>query len=216
MIELYIADLSKEKYNIGLDLEKWTSFFSLPQKRQENDRWRSIIGRLIIYQYFESKEISLEQNSIGITAKGKPFVKGSNINFSISHSYNYVVVVFANNRVGVDIEKMEEINRYIAKRFFSETENRYIDEDDEISRFYDIWCSKEAYLKFTGDGLYKPLNSVSLSNNADGIKYMIDVNKENSFQNVIYILDIIDKYKLAICSECIETVCIKKWSIVGC
>lgn len=39
---------------------------------------------------------------------GKPYIKNSNIYFNISHSNDYVVCVFNNKNVGIDIEKKKK------------------------------------------------------------------------------------------------------------
>ena len=88
---------------------------------------------------------------------GKPYVGvGSGMYVSISHSHGLCAAAVSDSEVGVDIEYIdpsrstERLNR-LAARFFSQDELEYVSGLPE--RFYEIWCAKESYLKYTGDGL---------------------------------------------------------------
>lgn len=101
---------------------------------------------------------------------GKPyFPSEKDLHFSISHSGKYWICMFDIEDVGVDIEdysnKNMSLTRYIdiSNRFFTEDEKKYVLGDlNEIqnqeldegtkNRFFRIWTSKEAYMKYTGNG----------------------------------------------------------------
>ncbi len=133
---------------------------------------------------------------------GKPFIKNlPGFYFSISHSGDYVVLATSDSPVGVDVQTVNEKTGTdgIARRFFSESENRYLesisDPEGKKQCFYRIWASKEAFVKMTGDGLYRPLESF----NVDLDKLLI-FNKDNS--TVLGYLtesDIMDECKLMVC-----------------
>lgn len=96
---------------------------------------------------------------------GKPYVGvGSGMYVSISHSHGLCAAAVSDSEIGVDIEYIdpsrstERLNR-LAERFFSADELAYIkaeaDAGDAVlpERFFEVWCAKESYVKYTGAGL---------------------------------------------------------------
>jgi 4'-phosphopantetheinyl transferase len=115
------------------------------------------------------------------TAKGKPFfssVDAAHIHFSISHSGRVWAVLFGDAEVGLDLEdcsfrfqeKSYDSIRFekIAQRFFSKEELAHLSQaQDALSHeeiFFSIWTKKEAYLKYTGEGLTRSLSAFSVYN----------------------------------------------------
>lgn len=98
---------------------------------------------------------------------GKPFIEGrENFHYNLSHSGNWVVIVFGDSEVGVDVEKLRTDTDMdaIARRFFTAEEQRYVfaEEQKRHQRFFEIWTGKESYLKYLGTGLKKDLTSFSV------------------------------------------------------
>ena len=96
---------------------------------------------------------------------GKPYVGvGSGMYVSISHSHGLCAAAVSDSEVGVDIEYIDpsrstERLKRLAARFFSADELAYIkaeaDAGDAVlpERFFEVWCAKESYVKYTGAGL---------------------------------------------------------------
>ena len=91
---------------------------------------------------------------------GKPyFPSHPDVHFSVSHTGNLWVCAFADREVGLDVQEHRENDDparlfRLAKRWFSDGERRKMDECGyEPAEFYRIWARKEAYVKFTGDGI---------------------------------------------------------------
>lgn len=86
-----------------------------------------------------------------------PIIK--NFDFNLSHSNGAVVLAVANNKVGVDIEKIKPIEFSIYKNYFTEEESKYIfnAKKNYLNRFYEIWTLKEAYAKANGRGISQNL-----------------------------------------------------------
>ena len=125
----------------------------------------------------------------------------SDLYFNLSHSGNSVICAFSIKPVGCDVEQFyrEETSddtsidkrdkellrkRKIAKRFFAESENRYLEDDTDsfFERFTTIWTLKESVLKLTGDGIGYPLQSFSvIENNSVADKITIDSYDESIF-----------------------------------
>ncbi len=96
--------------------------------------------------------------------KGKPYIEGKpEINFNISHTDGLLVIAVSDYSVGVDAEKIREVDMRIKKRF-TKAEAEYIGES--TIRFFEIWTKKEAFLKQEGVGLKGGLNTFCVIENA--------------------------------------------------
>jgi 4'-phosphopantetheinyl transferase len=94
---------------------------------------------------------------------GKPFVTNiPNFKYNFSHTKNAIALGISNNEIGIDIEKIRDIDITLAKRFFTRHEYNYVTEKQTQLRFLEVWTKKEAYLKFIGKGLSVTLNSFSV------------------------------------------------------
>ncbi|MEG1612601.1 MAG: 4'-phosphopantetheinyl transferase superfamily protein [Clostridia bacterium] len=82
----------------------------------------------------------------------KPYFKDyPNIRFSMSHSADLVVLAMADTEVGIDIEfnKPRDYENVVERHFFEGEKKEIVD----LSTFYKFWTRKEAFLKFTSEGL---------------------------------------------------------------
>ncbi|MBQ8248870.1 MAG: 4'-phosphopantetheinyl transferase superfamily protein [Clostridia bacterium] len=94
-------------------------------------------------------------------SRGKPYVSKNGVYLSIAHSHERCLVAVSDSEIGADIEyRSSEEDRLIrlAERFFTKEEAEYVKERPS-ERFYEIWCAKESYIKYTGEGLSCPLSS---------------------------------------------------------
>ena len=64
--------------------------------------------------------ISPDKINFTLNEHGKPYAAGLDVHFSISHSGNYAVCAVSDKEIGVDVEKIREINPKIFERFASE------------------------------------------------------------------------------------------------
>ena len=88
--------------------------------------------------------------------QGKPQIVNFPKKFNLSHSGDYVVCGVSNGEVGVDIQKWVPYKERTAERFFAKEEWELLQEKDEPERtelFYRLWSRKEAYGKYTGQGI---------------------------------------------------------------
>ena len=87
---------------------------------------------------------------------GKPQIVNFPKKFNLSHSGDYVVCGVGDGEVGVDIQKWVPYKERTAERFFAPEEWKLLQESDESRRtelFYRLWSRKEAYGKYTGQGI---------------------------------------------------------------
>ncbi|MGG2065341.1 4'-phosphopantetheinyl transferase superfamily protein [Bacillus sp. S14(2024)] len=163
---------------------------------------RTLIGDLLIRSLICQKyKINNEEIRFIYNEYGKPFVENlSDFHFNISHSGEWVVCATANSNVGIDIEKVSEIEALkLANEFFSEEEFydlSNIDSDEQVNYFYDLWTLKESYIKTIGKGLYIPLNSFSIKKDSRTL-----ISYKNISQNFYFRqYNIEANYKVAACA----------------
>lgn len=106
-------------------------------------------------------------NEIQRTESGRPYLNHSEIDFNISHSGEWVAVIFSKNvakkAVGIDIEhpqktrRFEDLIRHYANR--EELDALLFENKTPLNalsqRFYLSWCLREAILKSQGVGIVK-------------------------------------------------------------
>lgn len=145
------------------EYEKYFSMMS-PAKKARIDRCRlddkkrSIAGEMLARRAIsECCDIEEEQIAFKEAENGKPYAENLNIHFNISHSDDVVICAVSDEPVGVDIEKIREIDLKVAHRVFNSKECDYVfeDKDKTYERFFEIWTRREAYAKLSGDGISK-------------------------------------------------------------
>lgn len=88
------------------------------------------------------------------TAKGKPYFENTDIHFSVSHSGDLWVCLFAHFNVGVDIQMIKDGRlQEIAERFFTKEEAESVRQEGR-NAFFRIWTSREACGKYEGSGFF--------------------------------------------------------------
>ena len=142
------------------------------------DQLRAFASELLKHYYLAHiLNVSNKQIKIKNTPLGKPTINLENIQISISHSGEYVVMAVANNYiVGIDIETLDHTIDPIAlgKQVFSQKENELINGD--IRSFFILWTKKEALFKAYGTGFindYYNKTKLNLENFEETSKYKI-------------------------------------------
>ena len=160
---------------------------------KDNNKKLFLLSRILLdrltnkYYNTNYKDMVIKYNSYG-----KPLYK--DFYFNISHSNSYGCAVISNNKIGIDIEKIREVDLNIINYFCTDKEVKYIlNSKDKYKSLFTIFCLKEAYFKMIGTGI----------NNIKSIEFVIDDNIINCNKNNINIkLDYyIDNYVIAIIEE---------------
>ena len=135
--------------------------------RLKNDRLKnvSLFAELtMIEEAAADLNVPKDQISIEKTDLGKPYVAGfENYHISLSHSDG--MILFASNSapVGVDIEKPKADFERIARRFFTDEDaTRIMNATSPAEEFLLVWTRKEAFVKLTGEGLQRALDSFNV------------------------------------------------------
>lgn len=105
----------------------------------------------------DPKSISLEN-----LPSGRPvaYANGREVFVSLSHSKGFSAAAIDKSCLGIDIEVKRKINPDFIKRVLTYEEYDFVRKnvgmlaiDGESTRFLMLWSAKEAYLKYTGEGL---------------------------------------------------------------
>ena len=128
------------------------------QYLNREDRCRALVGQLMLDRYISGKVIRKSYGGQNI----KPH--NDDMFFNLSHDEEFVILVTSEEySVGVDIMKIRLTNQNKSidemlrnlRSIFSHSEWKYInDGTDKLTRFYEVWTVKEAYVKCLGTGLY--------------------------------------------------------------
>lgn len=89
---------------------------------------------------------------ISYLESGKPVLKNSHENISISHSSEFIVILISEKNIGIDVENTHRNIKKIANRFLCEEELNYIQNmaDPQTATIL-YWSAKEAIFKCTDD-----------------------------------------------------------------
>lgn len=94
---------------------------------------------------------------------GKPFFTlRPTIHYNISHSGEYVACIFAGREVGLDIQEHRVVNyeRILQRTVPPEMIPEILEAGDPVKAFYTQWVLREAYIKWTGEGLSRDLRTI--------------------------------------------------------
>lgn len=197
MLKIYIFELTspicdKDKSFFLSELDS-SEIETLPKLRGKKFEV-SLIGQIMTKQIVSNETLIPKENIlISKTKFGKPIIKrpsGSNLDISISHSGNYLVIGICDiGKVGIDIELLKNIDFRVFKNCLSVDEERYINSGKEVAQrlanFYEIWTRKEACLKASGIGLQKPLPIMRLYPDRIKLKAEIRYNSQQYYLSTL-------------------------------
>ena len=166
MITVYAVDVS------NMDAACYETLYSAAsQERKERsdksrkaDHARCCLISEALLRYAVKRHLGTTEFTLAKNEHGKPRVQNcSDFHFNISHSGHWVVLACGETEVGIDVETIRKDHQKekIARRFFTPEEQDYVFQEKagEEERFFQIWTSKESYLKYLGTGLQKALHS---------------------------------------------------------
>lgn len=167
-----------ELLNLRAHCISWLTDAELERYRRyqfERHRKQFLLGRVLIrfaLSYYD-QSIAPEAWRFSQNEYGKPAIhpeqQSKSLYFNLSHSGGRLVLALANfTDIGIDIEHSVKPRKIeaIAARYFSSTEAKALAglaQEQQQSRFYQLWTLKEAYIKACGMGLAIPLRHFSYS-----------------------------------------------------
>lgn len=100
------------------------------------------------------------ENDILRKPGNKPVLLDKTVQFSVTHSGDYWMVCLAPAHVTVGLDLQVHKAKYspaVAKRYFHPEELALLAQAKEThtdtAPFFDLWCARESYAKYTGDGV---------------------------------------------------------------
>lgn len=184
--------------------ERWEKIMRI---RPLEDKKRSLLAGKLLHQM--CRECGVKEPVYGNVKSGKPvLVNYPDIAFSISHSGEYVVLVYKKNitAVGIDIQQIKSMSDGLKKRFLHEKERLWL--EDQMSVWENennvekqmlclnrVWAVKEAFVKMTGEGLAHDFRNLYVD-----MKTQI-VTDENGYQASFMELEAPEGYVLAVVIE---------------
>jgi 4'-phosphopantetheinyl transferase len=127
--------------------------------------------------------------------EGKPEIEGG-LYFNLSHSDDYAVCAISDSPIGVDIQIVIKFDEKLVTRYFSESENIWLDKDRDNLTFTKVWSTKESYIKLLGKGIAScPLNSFSVMPGVAPGAFAVANSDTKCWQGAI------DDYILTFCSQ---------------
>ena len=126
---------------------------SVMKKGSDENKVLSLVAGLLVRSEI-SKRTGIPVGKIVFDkgSHGKPYVKGTKLQFSLSHTKGAVCAAFSEDgEIGIDIERRDrKVSKNICSRVLSDNERSLATMDEDIIR---IWVKKEAFLKRTGIGI---------------------------------------------------------------
>ncbi len=143
-----------DRYMFASDRQEYTAAHALLRTMLSR-----ATGHPTAYWRYDSRERGKPRLADGCDSGG--------LYFNISHTRGFVACVLARREVGVDVEAADRrVNFRVADRFFAPEETEVVTAApyrDKARTFFRFWTLKEAFIKATGEGLARPLDSFSFS-----------------------------------------------------
>lgn len=124
-----------------------------------NEEFSHSLALDAVYSYCSIKGISFDRENAKIVAgqNGKPYIEDCPVFFNISHTGILWVCMVGEKPCGIDIQVSEDmdVKKYdkIIARYYTPNEQAFCDKYG-TDGFFRIWCHREAYGKYTGEGFY--------------------------------------------------------------
>lgn len=131
---------------------------------------------------------------------GKPFFPSHpDLHFSITHSGDWWLCAFSDQPVGLDLQvhRSYAAPETLSRRFFHPREDAFLSLDN-YRRFYDLWCAKESWVKYTGRGFTDIPESFSVVSTAGEFPAMEGVQMR--------LFPFAQGYSLCVCSQTLHSI----------
>lgn len=129
----------------------------IERKRRDEDKLQALAAGLLVSSELSRRSgIPREKLRYSHGAFGKPYLIGSDVQFSLSHTRGAVCAAFSEEgEVGADIERKDRwISERLYTRVLSEKERQLVASGEDLIR---LWVQKEAFLKRLGTGIVDDL-----------------------------------------------------------
>lgn len=135
------------------------------------------------------------------TPLGKPYLKGIDFQFNLSHSGTYALCAYSNRNIGADLQQIKEKLPEKTEKILSKDETSFLTkftQPEQTQLFYRLWARKESLIKWDGRGLRLPLQEISFIKNGTLTDILEWEDKTLYFKEYPKINE---KYAVCICKE---------------
>lgn len=122
------------------DTESWVDDLSDASNRSVSKQYEKLMIRKMLQSALPNHQLCYEDN-------GSPYVEPLSAKISISHSYPFAVLAISNQNIGIDIEKRQPKILKIKSKFLSDTELKWLNNNDDLALLTIIWSIKESLYK---------------------------------------------------------------------
>ncbi|MEF9951103.1 MAG: 4'-phosphopantetheinyl transferase superfamily protein [Clostridium sp.] len=164
---LYYLDVNCIDKNYDFWYENVSSYRrdKVNRLRVYEDKVRSLSSEALLRYALLDNGYNYDNLTVEHSHMGKPDFVEDGIHYNLSHSGDYVLCGISPYPIGVDIERVRDINLKIIDRFYSSSEGEYLSRfsgEDKLNNFFMIWSCKESYIKYTGEGLSASLRNFTV------------------------------------------------------
>lgn len=194
-------NLSPEEFSNLLAFLSFDEQAKVKKFKFRADQEISLLSRFLLRQLLSSHlEILPTEIIFSYSEYQRPFL--SEIDFNVSHAGDWIIIAIAEKgRVGVDVEKIRQVEASVADICFTVDEKKIIfrEENFDLEKFFDFWTLKESFLKADGRGLSFPLLDFSFNLDVPPrINFLrSDINDKWYFRTY----ELAPEYKLALCRD---------------
>jgi 4'-phosphopantetheinyl transferase len=173
--------------------------------RNNQDKYLTLFSDLIVKHILKIHNTSFATLELSYNKHGKPYFNNKNApEFNIAHSGEYVICGFDEYPVGIDIERIKQMDFSDADYFLSNREKTMLNatnSSNQLSLLYKIWTVKESYLKAIGTGLSSNKRLSDLSVVFDNSNLKLLYKDKNLMEWFFYNLNIDKGYSANLCTR---------------
>lgn len=144
MLEVVIAPMgAEETQQIAPSDREYLESLRSKKRIRESATWRGVLRERLQKLGCEAARQEIRYNEVGA-----PYIEGSELKFSVSHSSEFVAVIVSDSRCAIDIESTERDFERVARRYVTEEESKL--ESGEMPLLALLWSAKETLYKYSG------------------------------------------------------------------
>lgn len=155
-------------------------FTEVPQQYEHKNMEHMIGEKLLETGLLREYGLKLKEEPRATGEHGKPFLSlQPKIHYNITHSGKYVMCILAGQEVGIDVQQHRKANyeRMLERMVPQDMIREILDADEPEKAFFTQWVLREAYIKWTGEGLSRDLRTISLE---EGSYILLDLGEDYS------------------------------------
>lgn len=194
---------------------------------QPGDRDRFMICRGLLRHLLSRYGLGpADQIPFAYEPRGKPelskSIDAAGLQFNLAHSRDALVLAVTRDRsIGVDVERLRDVEHAdaIARRNFAPEELGVyfaVDNTRRMEAFFRVWTRKEAFIKATGEGLYRALDSFAVTLDPDSPSFLrIDRDENDWTRWCLHDLTLDPDYPTALATDCAGRI-VNRWLTPDC